>query len=45
MKTNCRNGAHTAGDNNTSPLPTFLNNKINDIFIYKNRLGFCRMKR
>ena len=33
-------GPRTAGDDNTSPLPTFLNNKINDIFIYKNRLGF-----
>ena len=33
-------GQRTAGDDVTSPLPTFLNNKINDIFIYKNRLGF-----
>ena len=33
-------GNRTAGDDLTSPLPTFLNNKINDIFIYKNRLGF-----
>ena len=33
-------GQRTAGDDNTSPLPTFLDKKINDIFIYKNRLGF-----
>ena len=33
-------GHRTAGDDNTSPLPTFLEKKINDIFIYKNRLGF-----
>ena len=30
-------GQRTAGDDNTSPLPTFLDKKINDIFIYKNR--------
>ena len=33
-------GRRTAGDDVTNPLPTFVNNKINDIFIYKNRLGF-----
>ena len=33
-------GDRTAGDDTTSPVPTFIDNKINDIFIYKNRLGF-----
>jgi hypothetical protein len=29
-----------AGDDNSNPLPSFTNNKINDIFFFKNRLGF-----
>ena len=33
-------GNRTSGDDTTSPPPTFINNKINDVFIYKNRLGF-----
>ena len=31
--------ARTAGDDNTNPFPSFVNNKINDIFFFKNRLG------
>lgn len=30
----------TAGDDNSNPLPSFKGNKINDIFFFKNRLGF-----
>ena len=33
-------GDRTAGDDDTAPFPTFIDNKINDVFIYKNRLGF-----
>ena len=29
-----------AGDNNTNPQPSFVNNKIQNLFLYKNRLGF-----
>lgn len=28
------------GDDNTNPLPSFVNNKISHIFFYRNRLGF-----
>lgn len=31
--------ARTAGDEDSAPEPSFINNKINDIFFYKNRLG------
>jgi len=30
----------TVGDNNTNPPPSFVGNFINDVFFYKNRLGF-----
>ena len=33
-------GERIAGDTNTAPNPSFIGNPINDIFIYKNRLGF-----
>ena len=33
-------GKRTSGDDITSVLPTFIDHKINDVFIYKNRLGF-----
>ena len=33
-------GERTAGDYDTAPDPSFIGNTINDIFIYKNRLGF-----
>lgn len=33
-------GNRVAGDYVTSPDPSFIGNPINDIFIYKNRLGF-----
>ena len=33
-------GERIAGDTNTAPDPSFIGNPINDIFIYKNRLGF-----
>lgn len=29
-----------AGDDNTNPFPSFTGNTINDIFLFKNRLGF-----
>jgi hypothetical protein len=29
-----------AGDNFTNPFPSFTDNKINDVFFFKNRLGF-----
>ncbi len=29
-----------AGDDNSNPFPSFTNNTINDIFFFKNRLGF-----
>jgi hypothetical protein len=31
--------SRTAGDDNSNPLPSFANNRINDIFFFKNRLG------
>ena len=33
-------GERTSGDYTTSPDPSFIGYPINDIFIYKNRLGF-----
>ena len=33
-------GNRVAGDYDTVPDPSFIGNAINDIFIYKNRLGF-----
>lgn len=33
-------GSRTAGDDNTNPFPSFVDGKINDIFFFKNRLGF-----
>lgn len=30
----------SVGDDNSNPMPSFIGNRINDIFIYKNRLGF-----
>jgi hypothetical protein len=33
-------GERTSGDLNTAPDPSFIGYPINDIFIYKNRLGF-----
>jgi hypothetical protein len=33
-------GERIAGDTETAPNPSFIGNPINDIFIYKNRLGF-----
>tara|TARA_B100001250_G_scaffold25719_1_gene21311 strand:+ start:11900 stop:14446 length:2547 start_codon:yes stop_codon:yes gene_type:complete len=33
-------GERAAGDYGTAPSPSFIGNAINDIFIYKNRLGF-----
>ena len=32
--------SRTVGDEVTSPDPTFVDRKINDIFFYRNRLGF-----
>ena len=32
-------GERKAGDNNTNPFPSFTNNSINNIFLFKNRLG------
>jgi len=29
-----------AGDDNTNPFPSFVGNTINDVFFFKNRLGF-----
>ena len=29
-----------SGDDNTNPFPSFVGNKINDVFFFKNRLGF-----
>jgi hypothetical protein len=30
----------TAGDDNTNPFPSFVGSTINDVFFFKNRLGF-----
>ena len=32
--------ARSAGDDNTNPFPSFVGSKINDVFFFKNRLGF-----
>ena len=32
-------GERKAGDNNTNPFPSFVSNNINNIFLFKNRLG------
>ncbi|QDH94165.1 putative tail fiber protein [Escherichia phage vB_EcoP-Ro103C3lw] len=29
-----------AGNEDTNPMPSFVDNKINDVFFYRNRLGF-----
>ena len=29
-----------AGNEDTNPMPSFVNDKINDVFFYRNRLGF-----
>lgn len=29
-----------AGDDETNPMPSFVNNTINDVFFFRNRLGF-----
>ena len=33
-------GQRNAGDNGTNPFPSFVGNTINDVFFFKNRLGF-----
>ena len=33
-------GARSAGDNNTNPMPSFVGASINDVFFFRNRLGF-----
>jgi hypothetical protein len=33
-------GQRNAGDNNTNPFPSFVGSTINDVFFFKNRLGF-----
>ena len=33
-------GGRQAGDDNTNPFPSFTDTTINDIFFFKNRLGF-----
>jgi hypothetical protein len=33
-------GQRNAGDNATNPFPSFVGNTINDVFFFKNRLGF-----
>lgn len=33
-------GQRLVGDNDTAPLPTFIGKPIEDIFFYRNRLGF-----
>ena len=32
-------GKRTAGDEDSNPLPSFINQTLNDIFFYRNRLG------
>jgi len=33
-------GSRSAGDDNTNPMPSFLDSTINDVFFFRNRLGF-----
>lgn len=33
-------GARTAGDDSTNPWPSFVDGTINDVFFFRNRLGF-----
>lgn len=33
-------GVREAGDKDTAPLPEFVNRQIQDVFMYRNRLGF-----
>jgi hypothetical protein len=33
-------GQRAAGDNGTNPFPSFVGSTINDVFFFKNRLGF-----
>jgi hypothetical protein len=33
-------GSRTSGDDGTNPFPSFTDNTINDVFFFKNRLGF-----
>lgn len=33
-------GKRTAGDDDTNPMPSFVGARINDVFFYRNRLGF-----
>ena len=33
-------GSRSAGDNNTNPMPSFVGSTINDVFFFRNRLGF-----
>lgn len=33
-------GERGAGNEDTNPMPSFVNSRINDVFFYRNRLGF-----
>lgn len=33
-------GERTCGDDTTNPMPSFLDGKVNDVFFFRNRLGF-----
>lgn len=33
-------GSRSAGDDNTNPMPSFVGATINDVFFFRNRLGF-----
>lgn len=33
-------GTRAAGDDNTNPMPSFVDSSINDVFFFRNRLGF-----
>lgn len=33
-------GGRTSGDDETNPMPSFVGAKINDVFFFRNRLGF-----
>ncbi len=33
-------GNRSAGDDNTNPMPSFVEAKVNDVFFFRNRLGF-----